>query len=54
MKVKPSDKLKELVEKYDIPVDVALALGGEAVDMAQQLFEKWKNNFTKQYKKQTL
>ncbi|MCW3997043.1 MAG: hypothetical protein NWF10_00550 [Candidatus Bathyarchaeota archaeon] len=48
--IKPSGRLLELMNKYDIPVEVAQAIGEEAVRMAQTLFEKWKTNFKRAYK----
>ena len=47
----PSDRLLTLMNKYNIPEELALALGQEAVVMAQNLFVKWKTNFEKEYKK---
>jgi hypothetical protein len=49
--LKPSDKLQQLIIKYHIPEEIAVAIGEEAVSMAQRLFEKWKNNFEKNTKK---
>ena len=43
----PSKKLLALMNKYNIPDDLALAIGEEAVRMAQELFVKWKKNFEK-------
>ncbi|MCJ7713223.1 hypothetical protein MUO66_02015 [Candidatus Bathyarchaeota archaeon] len=47
----PSNRLLSLMNKYNIPEELALALGQEAVVMAQNLFVKWKTNFEKEYKK---
>ena len=40
----PTGKLMALIVKYNISEELALALGQEAVAMAQRLFQKWKNN----------
>ena len=47
----PSDRLLSLMNKYNIPEELTLALGQESVVMAQNLFVKWKTNFEKEYKK---
>ncbi len=46
----PSEKLLSLMNKYNIPEELALALGQEAVVMAQDLFLKWKTNFERSHK----
>ena len=50
----PSDRLLSLMNKYNIPEELALALGQEAVGMAQALFEKWKTNFERVYKNERI
>ena len=50
----PSDRLLSLMNKYNIPEELALALGQEAVVMAQDLFVKWKTNFERVYKNERI
>ena len=47
----PSDRLITLMNKYNIPEELAKAIGQEAVVMAQDLFVKWKTNFERVHKK---
>ena len=50
----PSDRLLTLMNKYNIPEELAKALGQEAVVLAQDLFVKWKTNFEKAHKNERI
>ena len=50
----PSHRLLSLMNKYNIPEELALALGQEAIVMAQNLFAKWKTNFKKAHKNERI
>ena len=50
----PSDRLLSLMNKYNIPEELALALGQEAVVLARDLFVKWKTNFERVYKNERI